>query len=134
MNQFEQIKQAYSENMGDVVESCEQGRWTDPYFYNWKFTPIEQWAWNDIRRQKVPFYPQFPIAGFFVDFANPAKKLALEIDGRAFHDSEKDLARDKKLALHGWKVKRFYIEQVKYEQDQPKYRSDSLREFLKGLV
>ncbi len=46
-----------------------------------------------------------------VDFAIPAAKLIIEVDGRAFHETreafERDRARDRVAAEHGWRVIRF---------------------------
>lgn len=71
------------------------------------FTPIEQLAWNSIRcKRGVILYPQYPVLNYFVDFGNPAKKVALELDGKAFHNTEKDRVRDKELRASGWKVYR----------------------------
>lgn len=82
----------------------------DPYAWDTgliRMTPIETWLWHDIRAENLILYPQYPTEGFFVDFANPAAKVAIECDGREFHlDKEKDAARDKKLAAAGWHVYR----------------------------
>jgi hypothetical protein len=70
-----------------------------------QLTPIEQWLWGDIRDANAVFYPQWPVAGVFVDFANPAAKVAIECDGAAYHqDKEKDAARDARLEALGWTV------------------------------
>jgi very-short-patch-repair endonuclease len=70
-------------------------------------TPIEQWLWHDIRALDLVMYPQYPVAGFFVDFANPKAKVAIECDGAEFHQVyEKDASRDAKLKSLGWTVYR----------------------------
>ena len=47
------------------------------------------------------------MAGFFVDFANPKAKVAIECDGEAYHrDKAKDAYRDAKLSGLGWAVYR----------------------------
>lgn len=78
----------------------------DPYVKDWitEFTPIETMVWNDIRGLGVPFYPQIPACGYYLDFANPFLKIAIECDGEAFHDLEKDMIRDAKLEQDGWTV------------------------------
>jgi len=83
----------------------------DPYAWDEgrgiiRFTPIEQAIWNDIRTTDIVMYPQFPACGFFLDFANPRAKVAIECDGRAYHDKEKDAARDGALAHSGWTIYR----------------------------
>lgn len=70
-------------------------------------TPIESWLWADIRNANAVFYPQYPVGRFFVDFANPKAKVAIECDGAAYHlDKAKDEARDELLGRMGWVVYR----------------------------
>ncbi|WP_253724679.1 endonuclease domain-containing protein [Burkholderia multivorans] len=81
----------------------------DPYVIaDWAalFTPIEAAIWSDIRCYGLPFWPQFPVGRFVVDFADPVRKIALECDGAAFHDRAKDARRDAILADMGWKTYR----------------------------
>lgn len=76
-----------------------------PYFLNWKFTPIETEAWNQIRYlSNLALYPQYPVSRFFTDFANPFLKIIVEMDGADFHDQVKDSKRDNILKDLGWKV------------------------------
>lgn len=69
-------------------------------------TPIEYLMWCDIRTEGLVMYPQVPVLNYFLDFANPVAKVAIECDGREFHDREKDRIRDANLAAIGWKVYR----------------------------
>lgn len=70
-------------------------------------TPIESWFWADIRACDAVLYPQYPVFNFFLDFANPVAKVAIECDGAAYHqDKAKDAARDRRLADAGWSVYR----------------------------
>lgn len=80
----------------------------DPYVVDWLqvFTPIEYGAWCSIREYGLPFYPQYPVHGVILDFADPKKKIALECDGKEWHDAVKDQQRDAMLAEHGWRVYR----------------------------
>ncbi len=82
----------------------------DPYAWDTgliRMTPIESLLWSDIRDVGLVVYPQYPVAGFFVDFANPKAKVAIECDGEAYHrDKSKDAVRDAKLAALGWAVYR----------------------------
>ena len=52
-----------------------------------------------------------PVAGFRVDVAFPELKVAIEIDGLAFHsdaeDFQHDRSRQNAIALAGWQVLRF---------------------------
>lgn len=76
----------------------------DPYFFNWHFTPIERMVWSDIRSLGLPFYPQIPVLNHFIDFGCPFLKIGIECDGKAWHDSETDKARDARLAAQGWMI------------------------------
>jgi very-short-patch-repair endonuclease len=53
----------------------------------------------------------YPVAGYEVDYAFIGPKLAVEIDGLAFHSDADDFHRDRKrqnaIALAGWQVLRF---------------------------
>ena len=76
----------------------------DPYFMKWQFTPIEQNVWSDIRAHGLPFYPQLPVLNYFLDFGCPFLKIGIECDGKAWHDSKLDKARDERLAAAGWMI------------------------------
>jgi very-short-patch-repair endonuclease len=56
-----------------------------------------------------------PIAGYIVDFACPARKLVVEIDGSQHAgaaQSEADATRALKLQALGWTVLRFWNDDV----------------------
>jgi hypothetical protein len=104
---YDGIRKVYAANMADVM--LRKG-WIDPYFADWPsiFTPIEMQMWFLVRAHSTPYYPQFPVGRFFVDFGNPHKRLAIECDGRRWHDPDRDLKRDTELLEeHGWTVVRF---------------------------
>lgn len=69
-------------------------------------TPIEAAVWMYIRAAGIPFYPQYPAHGVIFDFADPHKHIAIECDGKAWHDADKDAERDAKVLKHGWTVYR----------------------------
>lgn len=87
-------------------------RWTDPYCtgidFMLTFTPIEFSTWHVLRGYgKAPFYPQYPVDKYFLDFGNPIVKVGIECDGEEFHtDKEKDFARDTELYNLGWTIYR----------------------------
>lgn len=93
------IRDAYELMLPRIMEG-----YTNPYFLDWDFTPIESLAWMDIRGRGLPLYPQFPIGRVFVDFADPIHKIGVELDGAAYHEHKKDLARDTSLLQLGWKI------------------------------
>lgn len=72
-----------------------------------RLSPIEQNLWGDIRTADLVLYPQWPVAGFFVDFGNPVARVAIECDGKAFHDAARDAPRQKAIESNGWTVYRF---------------------------
>jgi len=86
------------------AEAGRRGWWISPYFLDWDllFTPIERDAWHSLRARGVRRYPQYPVAGVFLDFGNPALRIGLELDGAAYHDAKQDAARDGRLAKLGW--------------------------------
>nr|WP_306795588.1 DUF559 domain-containing protein [Burkholderia sp. GbtcB21] len=77
----------------------------NPYLVaDWKrlMTPIELAMWDEMRSEGVAFWPQFPVGKYMVDFAQPDRKIAIECDGSAYHDVDKDSVRDRELRLMGW--------------------------------
>lgn len=80
----------------------------DPYRLDFTSdqTPIEAAVWGDLRAAGLPFYPQIPALGYFLDFADPFNRIAIECDGKEWHGAEKDVKRDARLAAAGWLVYR----------------------------
>ncbi len=69
------------------------------------FTPIEKHLSEIFRDQvQIPFLPQYPVGKYFVDFGNPVYRIAIEADGAAYHEYEKDRKRDEELSDLGWIV------------------------------
>jgi very-short-patch-repair endonuclease len=63
----------------------------------------------------------YPVGGYKVDVGFPKQKVAIEVDGWAFHsDAEvfvKDRNRQNKIALLGWKVLRFtWLDLIEYPE------------------
>jgi very-short-patch-repair endonuclease len=63
----------------------------------------------------------YPVAGYRVDVGFPARKVALETDGLAFHsdsdDFHNDRVRQNTITLSGWKVLRFtWLDLTQYPQ------------------
>lgn len=79
-----------------------------------EMTVIEHNLWDSIRWFGLPFYPQYPISWYFVDFADPKLKIAIEVDGRKWHkrNSVKDKKRQKDIEAQGWEVIRFWGDQT----------------------
>jgi DNA helicase-2/ATP-dependent DNA helicase PcrA len=71
-------------------------------------TPIEYRLLQAMRNAGLSPSCQFEVARRFrVDFAFPAAQLAVEADGRAWHDPLRDQRRDRELERLGWSVLRF---------------------------
>lgn len=110
MNQWSRIK-AFYKSIEPLIAAESSNEWAcSPYAWedlDVSLTPIEAWLWHDIRSLDLVLYPQYPINGMFVDFANPKAKVVIECDGEAFHvDKEKDERRDAALRNLGWRVYR----------------------------
>ncbi|HXQ50220.1 MAG TPA: endonuclease domain-containing protein [Stellaceae bacterium] len=74
-------------------------------------TDVEQKLWRALRENGLPwkFRRQHPIGKRVVDFACPARKLAIELDGgQHAGQTEADTARTADLARHGYRVIRFW--------------------------
>ena len=105
---FNDIKMAWEQFLPIYIESTKKYKTLnfDPYFFDWIciFSPIESMVWSDIRYFGLPFFPQFPTCGYYLDFANPILKIAIECDGACYHDLEKDMQRDNVLIKNGWTI------------------------------
>lgn len=87
----------------------EAGNRLSPYEIGieWNFTPIERNVWEEIRCLGLPLYPQVPVGPYFIDFADPKRKIAIEVDGRRWHqDKEKDRRRERDIEKFGWRIYR----------------------------
>jgi hypothetical protein len=51
-------------------------------------------------------YPQYPVLGYFIDYANPLLKIGLELDGKQYHNADRDSKRDYELRVVGWQIYR----------------------------
>jgi hypothetical protein len=106
-DRFAKIRAAYDIHQALVESGEESWMHGDPYaIADWVriFTPIEYDAWGEIRSRGIPLWPQLPVGKFFVDFGNPVKRIALECDGKEFHDARRDALRDAALLDMGWRV------------------------------
>lgn len=109
----------------------------DPYIVDWPriLTPIESNVWHDLRKHGLPFLPQFPIGQYFADFADPLKKIAIEVDGK-IHDSriEKDKTREDEIKMMGWKVIRLKGQNTHYDLESYEDQEDTFLPELKFTI
>ncbi|MBT8197749.1 MAG: endonuclease domain-containing protein [Acidimicrobiia bacterium] len=79
-----------------------------------EMTPSEALLWIAIRRRQtgVRFRRQEPIGPYIADFAAVKCKLVVEVDGDHHLDSVHDVVRDEYLRRSGWRVLRFWNEDI----------------------
>jgi very-short-patch-repair endonuclease len=78
-------------------------------------TDAEHQLWNALRRINLPYKirRQHPIGQYVVDFAIPARMIAIEIDGGQHADTiEADARRTEALRAFGYRVIRFWNNDV----------------------
>ena len=77
-------------------------------------TNPERLLWYALQQNQFPwkFRRQHPIGRRVADFACPARKLAIEIDGGHHADSLADELRSDELVRHGYRVIRFWNHDV----------------------
>lgn len=108
---WERIRAHYKHNEKAIHQAGANDWGIDPYAWDSdagiELTPIEESLWQDIRAIGAVMYPQFPVGRRFVDFGNPCAKVAIECDGRAFHqDAAADAQRQREIEHEGWTVYR----------------------------
>ncbi|WP_083812179.1 endonuclease domain-containing protein [Polymorphum gilvum] len=86
-------------------------------------TEAEKKLWQALRGHRlegISFRRQMPIAGYIVDFAAPACKVIVELDGSQHGEGpgmKAGIERDSRLFELGWKVLRFWNPDVMNELD-----------------
>jgi very-short-patch-repair endonuclease len=78
-------------------------------------TEAEQRLWaalRDRRLEKYKFRRQYPIGHYIVDFACTKHRLVVEVDGGQHADSAADPRRTAWLESRGWRVIRFWNNEV----------------------
>jgi BirA family biotin operon repressor/biotin-[acetyl-CoA-carboxylase] ligase len=77
-------------------------------------TEAEKRLWSLLRGQQLgaTFVRQYPVANFVVDFACRPLKLAIELDGGQHADNAADEARTRVIEAHGYRVIRFWNNDV----------------------
>ena len=78
-------------------------------------TDAETVLWNRIRNRQIDghkFVRQLPISDYICDFVCREKSLIIEVDGGQHNESATDAVRDRRLADDGFKVLRFWNNDV----------------------
>ena len=78
-------------------------------------TDAERLLWRQLRAQQLPdakFRRQHPLGPYIVDFVCLSSKLVIELDGSPHFDSTEDRVRDAWLVRHGYRVLRFWNNEV----------------------
>ena len=78
-------------------------------------TDTEQHLWRHLRNRQIEgfkFRRQQPVGGYVVDFVNLEKKVVVELDGGQHALDPGDKIRDEWLRAEGYKVLRFWDNQV----------------------
>jgi BirA family biotin operon repressor/biotin-[acetyl-CoA-carboxylase] ligase len=78
-------------------------------------TEAERRLWLHLRASQfggVKFTRQFPIGDFIADFACRSLRLAIELDGGQHADSATDANRNRVIEAHGYRVIRFWNNEV----------------------
>ncbi|MBZ9736339.1 DUF559 domain-containing protein [Mesorhizobium sp. CA18] len=83
-------------------------------------TEAEDRLWHELRGRRldnIKFKRQVPIGRFVADFLCAEAKLIVEIDGSQHAESLRDLERDAALKARGFRVLRFWNDDVLKELD-----------------
>ena len=83
-------------------------------------TDAEHFLWRRLRANRLcgqKFRRQHPIGPYIVDFVHLGAKLVVEADGGQHADSAPDRERDAWLADRGYRVMRFWNDQILWEPE-----------------
>ena len=78
-------------------------------------TDAETVLWNRIHNRQIDGYKfvrQVPILGYICDFVCREQRLIIEVDGGQHNESATDAIRDKRLIEDGYRVLRFWNNDV----------------------
>jgi len=85
-----------------------------------EMTEAENKLWQELRDRRldrIKFRRQTPIGKYIADFVCLEAGLIVEIDGSQHADSESDLARGTELKARGFRVLRFWNDEVLKDMD-----------------
>jgi len=78
-------------------------------------TDAETVLWNRLRNRQIDghkFARQVPIGGYICDFVCREKQIVIEVDGGQHAESAADAIRDRHLTSEGYRVLRFWNNDV----------------------
>jgi len=80
---------------------------------------IERKMKDLLDRAEIPYEAQYPVLQFFVDFALPSLKIAIECDGDYWHKQQpkRDQRRQRMIEGQGWTVVRFSEREINERLD-----------------
>lgn len=134
---FDALRKFYALADSEILEAGASEWGIDAYEVDWihVFTPIEYALWHDIRNHSCVMYPQYPVGRYFVDFANPVAKVAIECDGAAWHqDHEKDVQRQRDIEAMGWTVYRITGRDCKTDFNEETHEPGAASQFIKWIT
>jgi very-short-patch-repair endonuclease len=83
-------------------------------------TEAEERLWNELRGRRLAaakFVRQYQIGEFIADFACRSLRLAIELDGGQHSENERDAARTRVIEAYGYRVIRFWNNEVLENMD-----------------
>ena len=83
-------------------------------------TAAEQTMWRLLRDRRlagIKFRRQVPIGPYIADFASLSHRIVVELDGSQHADSASDAKRDSFLISEGWRVLRFWNNDLTQNRD-----------------
>ena len=83
-------------------------------------TEAEERLWGALRNRrldKLKFRRQVPVGAYIADFVCMEAKLIVEVDGTQHAESRRDVARDADLEAGGFRVLRFWNDEVMRDLD-----------------
>lgn len=99
------IREAYKEYTPEIISGSRKSPYDLGIDWMGLFSPIEDNVWGSIRYLGLPLYPQYPVGPYFLDFADPIRKIGIEVDSMKWHrNKEKDLLRQEEIEKMGWRI------------------------------
>lgn len=100
------LQAAYKHYLPLILEAAKAGRSIDPNIVAWEFSTTERDTWGEIRALGLPFYPRFPVLDYFADFADPFRKIVIEVNRSKPQNKTRDNLCEKLMREAGWEVYR----------------------------